>query len=328
MAHGGGGMLTQRLLDEIIRPPFDNDLLLQRHDSAVLPVSRRCAFTTDSYVIHPLVFPGGDIGKLAVCGTLNDLAMVGAKPAYLSVGFILEEGLPLGTLRQIVDSMAATAHQAGVMIVTGDTKVVEKGKGDGIYINTSGIGHIETALVLHPSSIRPGDVIILNGDVGRHGVAVMASRENLEFETTLESDCADLSGLVGELLEAGFPVHCMRDLTRGGLATALIELARESHHGLLLEEASVSVSPAVRGACGMLGLDPLFVANEGRFVTYLPEAFADDCLLLMQSHPLGRNARVIGRVVDTHSSCVILQTGLGTTRRLILPSGEQLPRIC
>jgi len=321
-------MMMQRLLDEIIRPPFENHLLSQRHDSVVLSVTPRCAFTTDSYVIHPLVFPGGDIGKLAVCGTLNDLSMAGAKPVYLSVGFILEEGLPLDVLRRIVQSMADTAHQAGVMIVTGDTKVVEKGRGDGIYINTSGIGQVETDLLLHPSSMRPGDVIIVNGDVGRHGVAVMACRENLAFETLLESDCADLSGLVGNLLEAGLPVHCLRDLTRGGLATALIELARESHQGSLLEETSVAVSPAVEGACELLGLDALFVANEGRFVTCLPEAYADDCLHLMQSHSLGLNARIIGRVVDTHPSCVILQTRLGTTRRLTLPSGEQLPRIC
>lgn len=318
----------QNLLDEIIRPAFDNPFLQQRHDSAIVPVSGRCAFTTDSYVIRPLVFPGGDIGKLAVCGTLNDLAMAGARPAYLSVGFIIEEGLPLDLLRQIVDSMAIAAHQAGVRIVTGDTKVVERGKGDGLYINTSGIGVVETDLALHHASIRPGDAILINGDVGRHGVAVMAHRENLEFETTLESDCADLSGLVAALLEAGLPIHCMRDLTRGGLATAVLELATDSRLGVVLEETAVDVPDAVEGACALLGLDPLFVANEGRFILYLPEPSADFCLSLMQAHPLGAHARCIGRVVDTQNSCVLLHTALGTTRRLLLPSGEQLPRIC
>lgn len=328
MAHGGGGRLMQQLLDDIIRPAFANEWLDQRHDSAVLPVTQRCAFTTDSYVIHPLIFPGGDIGKLAVCGTLNDLAMAGARPAYLSVGFILEEGLPLATLRQIIHSMAVTAHQAGVSIVTGDIKVVEWGKADGLYINTSGIGLLETERWLHPGSLRPGDAILLNGDVGRHGIAVMAKRNQLAFEPPLESDCADLSGLIHSLLTRGMPIHCLRDLTRGGLATALIELAGESGLAMELEEAAIPVSAAVEGACELLGLDPLFVANEGRFVLCLPEAHADDCLARMRAHPLGANACRIGRIVATPDRRVLLQTRLGTARRLLLPSGEQLPRIC
>lgn len=328
MAHGGGGMLTRQLLDGIIWPAFDNEFLKQRHDSAVLPGSSRCAFTTDSYVINPLIFPGGDIGKLAVCGTLNDLAMAGARPMYLSVALIMEEGLPITTLQRVITSMASVASMAGVSLVTGDTKVVDKGKGDGLYINTSGIGFLEPNRAIHASRIKTGDVIIINGDIGRHGVAIMAYRENLDFETTIESDCADLSGLVSSLLQAGIDIHCMRDLTRGGLGAALIELAEESHTTIVLDERSVAVSEAVMGACEMLGLDPFYVANEGRFVIYVPEDAVESCLQLMRQHPLGQGASIIGRVTHDTASQVILETCLGSRRRLHLPSGEQLPRIC
>lgn len=328
MAHGGGGMLTRQLLEGMIWPAFANEYLNQRHDSAVVPVSPRCAFTTDSYVINPLFFPGGNIGKLAVCGTLNDLAMSGAIPKYLSVALIMEEGLPMTHLQAILHSMAEVAQDAGVVLVTGDTKVVNKGKGDGLYITTSGIGFIETESVIHPSRLKKGDVIIVNGDIGRHGIAIMAFRENLQFETTITSDCADLSGLVANLLAADLPIHCMRDLTRGGLAAALIEIAEESHTEILLDENAVAVREDVMGACEMLGFDPLHVANEGRFVVFLPEQYAEACLQVMRQHPHGEGASIIGRVVDCDRSGVSLQTCLGSQRRLHLPSGEQLPRIC
>lgn len=329
LAHGGGGRLMQQLLERLVQPAFANPYLAARHDSAVFEAGgQRLAFTTDSYVVKPLFFPGGDIGKLAVCGTLNDLAMAGAKPLFLSAALIIEEGLPIADLQRVLDSMAATARAAGVMIVTGDTKVVDRGKGDGLFVNTAGIGLVGPGVDISPAQVRPGDAVLVNGDIGRHGIAIMAQREGLAFETTLESDCADLSGLVASLLEAGVEIHCLRDLTRGGLASTLIEIAQSAGLGIALEETAVPVREDVAGACEMLGFDPLYVANEGRFAAFVPAAAAERALALLRAHPLGDNAQIIGRVVAAHGGAVHLETAFGVGRILDLLSGEQLPRIC
>jgi hydrogenase expression/formation protein HypE len=329
MAHGGGGRLMQQLLEKLVQPAFGNPYLDQRHDSAVFDLGgRRCAFTTDSYVVKPLFFPGGDIGKLAVCGTLNDLAMAGARPLFLSAALIVEEGLPVAVLQRVLNSMAATAKAAGVMIVTGDTKVVDRGKGDGLYINTAGIGLLGHDLRIAPASVRPGDAVLINGDIGRHGIAIMAEREGLAFESAIESDCADLSGLVMDLLEAGVEVHCLRDLTRGGLASALIEIAEAAGVGIEIGETTVPVREDVQGACEILGFDPLYVANEGRLAAFVPAEQAGRALAVMRGHPLGEGAAAIGRVAERPQGGVTLQTVLGMNRVLDLLSGEQLPRIC
>ncbi len=328
LGHGGGGRLMARLLDEIIRPAFDNPILAQRHDSAVFPApGARLAFTTDSFVVRPLFFPGGDIGSLAVHGTLNDLAMAGARPCYLSVGFIIEEGLSLDALRRVVASMRAAADGAGVLLVTGDTKVVERGKGDGLFINTSGIGVVPDAVAIGPGRIRPGDAIILNGDVGRHGMAVMAQREGLEFESPITSDSADLSGLVRDVLASGATVHCLRDCTRGGLGAALIELAEASSLAVHIREGDVPVTEAVRGACELLGLDPFYVANEGRCVCVVPAGDVATVLAAMRAHPQGHGAVVIGEVRDGEARVSVASVA-GPARLMDLFSGEQLPRIC
>ena len=330
MAHGGGGRLMQQLLSHYVQATFDNPILNQQHDSAVLDIGgARLAFTTDSYVIKPLFFPGGDIGKLAVCGTLNDLAMSGARPLYLSCSLIIEEGLPLDDLQRILDSMQATAAEAGVVFVTGDTKVVDRGKGDGLYINTAGIGVIDHAQIIHPESIQPGDAIIVNSDIARHGMAVMLEREGLAFEHAIESDCADVSGLIKSLLEAGVQIHCLRDLTRGGLASILIELADASRLHFEIQEKELPIQPVVRSACDILGFDPLYVANEGCFALFCPPADVPKTLEIMQQNGLGKQARQIGSVGDkTSGSSVTLRTNLGISRGLSLLSGEQLPRIC
>ena len=329
MAHGGGGRLMQQLIDNIMLRAFGSSSLKDKNDSAVLRAQQgRLAFTTDSYVVNPLFFPGGDIGKMAVCGTLNDLAMSGAKPLYLSCGFILEEGFAIESLQKIVQSMAQQAKAAGVEIVTGDTKVVEKGKGDGIYINTSGIGVLKTNLDISPSNIKAGDVILINGDIGRHGIAIMAEREGFHLEEPLESDCADLSGLVEMLVDAGLELHGMRDLTRGGLATALIEISASASKHILLQEADINIPKTVRSVCELLGLDPCYVANEGRFVAVLPAEQADQALAIMRSHPLGENAAIIGQVEAAERGLVSVKNKIGTTRILELLSGTQLPRIC
>ncbi|QSA97317.1 hydrogenase expression/formation protein HypE [Methylococcus sp. EFPC2] len=329
MAHGGGGRLMQQLLDKLVQPAFANPYLAARHDSAVFEQGgQRYAFTTDSYVVKPMFFPGGDIGKLAVCGTLNDLAMAGAKPLFLSAGLIIEEGLPLADLQRILNSMAETARAAGALIVTGDTKVVDRGKGDGLYINTAGIGLIEHGGTIAPASVRPGDAVLINGDIGRHGIAIMAQREGLAFETTIESDCADLSGLVGALLEAGIEIHCLRDLTRGGLASALIEIAQAAGVNIEVREADIPVREDVQGACEILGFDPLYVANEGRLAAFVPADQAERALAALRQHPLGADAAIIGQVPGSSSGAVNLQTAFGINRPLDLLSGEQLPRIC
>jgi hydrogenase expression/formation protein HypE len=329
MAHGGGGRLMQQLLEKLVQPAFANPYLAARHDSAVFESGgQRYAFTTDSYVVKPMFFPGGDIGKLAVCGTLNDLAMAGARPLFLSAALIIEEGLPVADLQRVLNSMAETAKDAGVVIVTGDTKVVDRGKGDGLYVNTAGIGVIEHALSVSPAAVRPGDAVLVNGDLGRHGIAIMAQREGLAFETAIESDCADLSGLVRELLDAEIEIHCLRDLTRGGLASALIEIAQSAAADIEITETAVPVREDVQGACEILGFDPLYVANEGRFAAFLPAGQAERALEILRKHPLGESAAPIGRVTGPSPGAVHLRTALGVSRVLDLLSGEQLPRIC
>ena len=329
LAHGGGGRLMHQLIEQTIVPAFRNPVLDVRHDSAVLDVGgARLAFTTDSYVVRPLFFPGGDIGTLAVNGTVNDLAMSGAKPLYLSASFVLEEGLPVETLQRILASMRRAADAAEVQIVTGDTKVVDRGKGDGIFITTAGVGRIEHALAITPASVRPRDAVLLSGDLGRHGMAIMAVREGLEFETTIESDCAPLAGLVADLISGGIQVRCLRDLTRGGLASALIEIAEAGGVQVHIREAAVPVAEEVRGACEILGFDPLYVANEGRFVCFTPEADAERALRILRSHPLGKEASIIGTVIQKAPALVTLESRIGATRIVDMLSGEQLPRIC
>ncbi|MFM7888063.1 MAG: hydrogenase expression/formation protein HypE [Pseudanabaena sp.] len=329
LAHGGGGRLTHQLIEEIFAPTFGMGDLAQQDAATMALTGQKLAFTTDSYVVQPLFFAGGDIGSLAVNGTVNDLAMVGAKPLYLSAGFILEEGLPMETLWRVVQSMRQAAELAGVQIVTGDTKVVDRGKGDGIFINTSGIGAIATDLEIAPHAIREGDVILLNGDIGRHGVAIMAAREGLEFETDIQSDCMALANLVMALLEGGVAIHAMRDLTRGGLATALNELASTANLNIAIEESEMAVQEDVRAVCEVLGLDPLYVANEGRFVAFVPESEVDKAIAIARNFPeSGGQMRVIGKVSDRAKPLVSIRGRLGVNRILSTLSGEQLPRIC
>ncbi|KXK35851.1 MAG: hydrogenase expression/formation protein HypE [Candidatus Omnitrophica bacterium] len=329
LAHGGGGRLMNQLIERMFRKAFDNPELNHCHDGACLDLpAQRIALTTDSYVVHPLFFPGGDIGSMAVYGTVNDLAMCGALPLYLTAGFIIEEGLPMETLWRVVQSMSHAAREAGVSVVTGDTKVVNHGKGDGLFINTAGVGVLKPGIEIGPRQIREGDAILLNGDIGSHGIAIMARREGLEFETALESDLANLSGLVQELMESHLPIHCMRDLTRGGLASALNEIASTADLTIEIHENQIPVKAAVRGACGLLGLDPLYVANEGRFIIILPEEDAEPCLSILQAHPLGAQAVRIGSVRKKGTAPVELVTPFGLHRILDLLSGEQLPRIC
>lgn len=329
LAHGGGGALAQRLLEELFRPAFANPWLDAAHDGALLDVdAARLAFTTDSYVVRPLIFPGGDIGSLAVYGTVNDLAMCGARARYLSAGFVIEEGFPMETLRAIVESMRRAAADADVAIVTGDTKVVDRGKGDGLYLNTAGIGEIVAPGTIAPASVEAGDVLIVSGDVGRHGMAVMAAREGLDFEPVLQSDCAPLAVPVLALLEAGIEVHCLRDLTRGGLGAVLIEIARGAGLHLHVERRAVPLGADVAGACELLGLDPLFVACEGRMLVVVPADAADRTLGILRRERVTEDAAVIGRCEAGPAGRVTCESEIGTVRRLTLPSGEQLPRIC
>lgn len=324
LAHGSGGKLMHHLLEKLMLPTFSNALLETRHDGAVFPIGNaKLAFSTDSYVVHPLFFPGGDIGTLAVNGTVNDLAMCGARPLFLSAGFILEEGLPIETLWRIIQSMQGAAEAAGIQIVTGDTKVVDKGKGDGIFINTAGIGVIEHHLTIAPTSVRPGDAILLNGDIGRHGMAIMAAREGLAFESEIESDCAPLAAVVLALLDAGIEIHCLRDLTRGGLASGLVEIATSAGLHIHIDERAILTTEEVRGACEILGLDPLYVANEGRFIAFVPPEQVERAQAIM-----GENTHLIGTVQDDTSTRVTLRSAIGATRIVDMLSGEQLPRIC
>jgi hydrogenase expression/formation protein HypE len=329
LAHGGGGRMMQQLIRDVFAKALRPIGLCAEHDSAVLPQpSGRLAFTTDSYVVKPLFFPGGDIGKLAVFGTVNDLAMSGARPLYLSLGVILEEGFLLSDLSRIVASIGDAARACAVAVVTGDTKVVERGKGDGLYLNTAGVGVIEHPLSIHPGSVRSGDAILVSGDLGRHGIAIMAVREGLAFETTIQSDCAPLSVMVRDLIEAGIEVHCLRDLTRGGLGSALNEIAAAARLAICVHEERIPVAEPVAGACELLGLDPLYVANEGRLVAFVPQAQAERALTVLRRHPSGTAAAIIGEVTPEPSAQVSLVSRIGVTRTLDLLSGEQLPRIC
>lgn len=339
MAHGGGGRLMHQLIEQLLLPAFGTEPDWQ-HDAARLELPHgRMAFTTDSYVVSPLFFPGGDIGAMAVYGTINDLSMAGAKPLYLSLSFILEEGLSMEILWKVVQSIQAAAAHAEIRIVTGDTKVVERGKGDGLYINTAGVGTIDHPWHITPKSVKPGDAILLSGDIGRHGIAIMAQRQGLAFETTLESDLAPLSVPVQALLAAGLEIHCLRDLTRGGLATALNEIAIAAQLDISLQEQCIPVCEAVWGACEILGLDPLYIANEGRFIAFVPASEADSALQIMREvspTDSASTAQQIGVVQDYASSdrlvfsqgCVKLIHAIGRTRILDYLSGEQLPRIC
>jgi hydrogenase expression/formation protein HypE len=332
MAHGGGGRMMRDLIGRVFEPAFANALLRQRHDGAVIrlpgPGGARIAFTTDSYVVRPLFFPGGDIGSLAVNGTVNDLAMCGARPRYLSAGFILEEGLAMEDLQRVVASMARSAAAAGVELVTGDTKVVDKGKADLLFVNTAGVGLVIHDAPIGPGAVRPGDRILLSGDLGRHGIAILAARESLGFETTIESDCAPLAEPALALLEAGVEVHCLRDLTRGGLGAALGEIAEDARLHLELEEAAIPVGEDVRAACEILGLDPLCVANEGRFVAFVAAGDAARALELLRAHAVCAEAVEIGEVTARKDAQVTIRTRFGSLRSVDLPSGEQLPRIC
>ncbi|HEY3382430.1 MAG TPA: hydrogenase expression/formation protein HypE [Vicinamibacterales bacterium] len=329
MAHGGGGRLMHQLLERVFLSAFSNPALDTGHDAAVLDVgSSRIAFTTDSYVVRPLFFPGGTIGTLAVNGTVNDLAMAGARPLGLSAGFIIEEGLPIETLERVVASMQGAAKEAGVAIVTGDTKVVDRGKGDGIFINTAGVGLVEHGLRIAPAAVQAGDAVILSGDVGRHGMAIMAVREGLQFESAIESDCAPLSGPVLDLIGAGVEVHCLRDLTRGGLASALNEIAAGAGVGIAIDERQVPVREDVRGACEILGFDPLYVANEGRFVVFVAGRDRGRAVEVLRRHASCEAAVTIGHVAAGDPGLVTLRSLIGSTRILDMLSGEQLPRIC
>ena len=334
MAHGGGGRLMKNLIESVFLPAFgspsDGPAGAPPHDAVVLPAAGgRLAFTTDSFVVDPLFFPGGDIGELAVYGTVNDLAMAGAAPAWLSAGFIIEEGFSFESLRRVVASMAAAARTAGVRIVTGDTKVVDRGKADGLFINTAGVGWTPDGVAVSPGRVAPGDVVLLSGDLGRHGMAVMSVREGLQFESKLQSDCAPLAGLVEVMLAAGGEeVHCLRDLTRGGLAAALNEIAADAGVGIEIDEAAVPVTEPVASACELLGLDPFYVANEGRLAAFVSPAAADRVLEAMRGHPAAVDPARIGVVAADHGGMVELCGPFGPGRVLDLLSGEQMPRIC
>ncbi|UCE01169.1 MAG: hydrogenase expression/formation protein HypE [Chloroflexota bacterium] len=331
MGHGSGGKMMADLIRHMFLPLLENEALNQLGDSAVLELEQfpnRLAFSTDSFVVNPLFFPGGNIGELAVYGTVNDLAMTGAQPLFLSAGFILEEGLPMETLGQISSAFSAACKTAKVQVVTGDTKVVNKGHGDGLYINTTGIGLIPDGVDISPEKAREGDGVIVSGTIGDHGMAIMSVREGLEFETRIVSDTAPLHELVETMLAASLEIHCLRDATRGGLAAALNELARSSRIGITFEEGKIPLRPAVKAACEMLGMDPLYVANEGKLVAIVNGEIEEEVLAAMQSHPLGKDAALIGRVVADHPGIVLAKTGIGGSRVVDLPAGELLPRIC
>jgi hydrogenase expression/formation protein HypE len=330
LAHGGGGKLMHQLIQEMFIASFNQSESIIQHDSVMLKLpTNKIAFTTDSYVINPLFFPGGDIGSLAINGTVNDLAMSGARPLYLSVGLILEEGLPMETLWRIIQSIQQAAKTAQVQIVTGDTKVVDRGKGDGIFINTSGVGIIEHNYLISPQSVQPGDLILVNGDLGRHGIAIMAMREGLEFETTIESDCQALAQPVLKLLEAGVEIHCLRDLTRGGLGSALNEIATDGKVKIHLKENQIPVREDVQGACEILGFDPIYVANEGRFICFIPESNATQALeILRHFNPHACQIGKVTEVTTTNLGLVTMESKIGATRIVDMLSGEQLPRIC
>ena len=329
LGHGSGGRLTAELVRDLFLPAFDNAALARLDDQAIVSVNGcRLAFTTDSFVVKPLFFPGGDIGSLAVHGTVNDLAMGGAQPLFLSAAFIIEEGFSLQELRRVTASLRQAAKEAGVEVVTGDTKVVERGSGDGLFINTSGIGLVPPGVTLSANQAQPGDRVLLSGPIGDHGMAIMAQREGLEFESAIHSDSAALHGLVQEMLKVTGAIRCMRDPTRGGLASALNEIAGQSQIGIELEESAIPVREQVRGACEILGLDPMYVANEGKLIAIVAPGAENQILQAMRGHPLGGEAQVIGRVGSGNPGLVTMRTALGTTRIVDMLAGDQLPRIC
>jgi hydrogenase expression/formation protein HypE len=328
LAHGSGGKLAHELIEKVLLKPLSNPLLDRLDDSAVVPFSGRLAFTTDSYVVSPIFFPGGDIGKLAVCGTVNDLSMVGATPLYLSLAFIIEEGLSLDELERVLVSVQAASHEAQVQIVTGDTKVVNRGSADKLFVNTAGVGTVPEGIDISGSNAKPGDKVILSGAIGDHGIAVLSQREGLGFSTRLESDCAPLNGLVTEMMAASQRIHALRDPTRGGLATTLNELAAQSKVGIRIEEEAIPVREEVRGACEMLGIDPLYVANEGKLVALVHPEDADAVLEKMRHHRYGKNAAIIGEVRSDHPGRVVMKTTLGASRIVDMLVGDPLPRIC
>lgn len=329
LAHGSGGILTHRLIEQVILPRFKNPRLEPLHDGAIFSLNgTNLAFSTDSFVVKPIFFPGGDIGKLAVHGTVNDLAMCGAQPVYLSVAFILEEGFAMDDFQRVVASMQEAAAEAGVQFVTGDTKVVDRGKGDQIFINTAGLGLVRPGVDISPRNARVGDKILINGPIAVHGIAIMSVREGLEFETEIASDTAALNGLTDAIFAATKSVHVLRDPTRGGVSSAMVEIAESANVGIRLDEARIPISEEVKGACEILGLDPLYVANEGKLLAFVPNDEAEGVLAAMRSHPLGRGAAIIGEVVADHPGMVIMKTRIGGARIVDMLSGEQLPRIC
>jgi len=329
LAHGGGGKLSRQLIEKIVLPQFRNELLEPLHDGAIFSVAnQRLAFTTDSFVVSPIFFPGGDIGSLSIHGTINDLAMCGARPLYLSASFILEEGLPMEDFWRIVQSMHAAADAARVKLVTGDTKVVDRGKADQIFINTSGIGVVPDGVNIDPARAHVGDKIIISGSIAVHGIAIMSVREGLEFETEIASDTAPLHELVDAMLATKIDIHVLRDPTRGGITSALTEIAQTAKVGMLLDEASIPIGEEVKGACEILGLDPLYVANEGKLIAIVGDNDVDLALKALRSHSLGKHASIIGDVVQKHPGFVMMKTRVGGTRVVDMLSGEQLPRIC
>ena len=327
LAHGSGGKLMHDLIQSFL-PDLANPILEKMDDSAVFDVKGRLAFTTDSYTVNPIFFPGGDIGRLAICGTVNDLAMSGAKPLYLSLAFIIEEGLPIADLKKILVSIRKAAAEADVKIVTGDTKVVNKGSADKLFINTSGVGIVPEGVDISASNAKVGDKIILSGNIGDHGIAVLSQREGLKFNTPVPSDCAPLNGLVADMLKVSKNIHCMRDPTRGGLATTLNDFAEKSNAGIKIEEGKIPVDKAVLAACELLGLEPLYIANEGKLAAVVPAKDAAAVLAAMKKHRYGKNAVIIGEVVAEHPRRVVMKTALGASRIVDVPVGELLPRIC
>ena len=328
LAHGSGGKLAHELIEKVLVKLLSNPLLDRLDDSAVVPFSGRLAFTTDSYVVNPIFFPGGDIGRLAVCGTVNDLSMVGATPLFLSLAFIIEEGLLVDELERVLVSVQAAASEAQIQIITGDTKVVNRGSADRLFVNTAGVGRVPEGIDISGSNAKPGDKVILSGTIGDHGIAVLSQREGLGFSTKLESDCAPLNGLVAEMMAASTRIHSLRDPTRGGLATTLNELAAQSKVGIRIEEEAIPVRDEVRGACEMLGIDPLYVANEGKLVALVAAEDAEAVLERMRRHRYGTDAAIIGEVRPDHPGRVVMKTTLGASRIVDMLVGDPLPRIC
>jgi hydrogenase expression/formation protein HypE len=330
LGHGSGGKMSQDLISNLFIPPFDNPILKAGNDAAVVNPNNctQLAISTDSHVVWPLFFPGGDIGRLAICGTVNDVAMMGAQPLYLTAGFILEEGLDIQILKDVVSSMQTAAEEAGVQIVAGDTKVVEKGKADGLYINTTGVGRLYPGVDISGAHAKPGDIVILSGSIGDHGIAVLAARGELGFETSTESDIAPLNHMVSTIIDVSDQIHVLRDPTRGGLATSLNEIARQSNVAITLYEETLPIHPQVAAACELLGFDPLYIANEGKLITIVGREDAENVLAAIRSTPYGKEAVIIGEVTETPTSRVLMKTAFGSTRIVDVLAGEILPRIC